>query len=62
MGKKSLASSNRHLGNAATYRSALLANVASSTAIETGQRIEEITRRLAYDLTNIRLKPAASQK
>lgn len=62
MQKKSLASSNRHLSSVAAYRSALLANVASSTAIETGQRIEDIARSLASDLAHGILKPAAPQK
>jgi hypothetical protein len=55
MRKKSLANSNRHLRSAATYRSALIANVASSAAIETGQRVEDVSRRLIRDPARGRL-------
>ena len=52
MDKKPLASTNRHLGNTAEYRKALLTNVSSSTAIETGDRVADISRNLARDLAD----------
>jgi hypothetical protein len=62
MSKKSLASSNRHLGDATAYRRGLLMNVSSSTAIETGQRVEEVSRRLAEDLAKGKLTRPASRR
>jgi hypothetical protein len=46
MQKKPLIETNPHLAVTARYRKALVANVASSTAIETGTSIESITRLL----------------
>jgi hypothetical protein len=46
MQKKPLIETNPHLAVTAGYRKALVANVASSTAIETGTSIESITRLL----------------
>jgi hypothetical protein len=62
MDKKSLANSNQHLRNTTAYSRALLRNVSSSTAIETGQRIEEISRRLSEDLAKEKLTRPASRK
>ena len=47
MKHKSLIETNPHLKNPAKYRKALVANVASSTAVETGASIESIARILA---------------
>ena len=52
MDKKPLASTNRHLRNTAEYRKALLTNVSSSTAIETGDRVADISKNLAKDLAD----------
>jgi hypothetical protein len=52
MDKRPLASTNRHLRNTAEYRKALLTNVSSSTAIETGDRVADISRNLAKDLAD----------
>jgi hypothetical protein len=52
MDKKPLASTNRHLRNTEEYRKALLTNVSSSTAIETGDRVADISRNLAKDLAD----------
>jgi hypothetical protein len=52
MDKKPLANTNRHLRNTAAYRKALLTNVSSSTAIETGDRVADISRNLAKDLAD----------
>jgi len=55
MGKTSLASSNQYLRDRTTYRRDLVANVASSTAIETGQRVHEVFKRLSEDIKDARL-------
>ena len=47
MKPRPLIETNPHLKVPATYRKALIANVASSTAIETGTSVESITRVLA---------------
>jgi hypothetical protein len=47
MRKKSLLETNPYLKVPGKYRKALIANVASSTAIETGASIESIARKLA---------------
>jgi hypothetical protein len=52
MDKKPLANTNRHLRDTAAYRKALLTNVSSSTAIETGDRVADISRNLAKDLAD----------
>jgi hypothetical protein len=44
---KSLIETNPHLKNLVKYRKALVINVASSTAVETGASIESIVRILA---------------
>jgi hypothetical protein len=44
---KSLIETNPHLKDPAKYRKALVTNVASSTAVETGASIESIARILA---------------
>jgi hypothetical protein len=44
MKPKALIETNRHLKVPAIYRKALIANVASSTAIETGTSVESIAR------------------
>jgi hypothetical protein len=44
MARKSLAESNPYLQDPAQYRRSLIANVASSTAIETGAPIREIAK------------------
>ncbi|MBM4124878.1 MAG: hypothetical protein FJ246_08010 [Nitrospira sp.] len=46
MQKKPLIETNPHLTVTARYRKALVANVASSTAIETGTSVESIARLL----------------
>lgn len=62
MEKKSLANSNRHLSDATTYRRGLVTNVSSSTAIETGQRVNEISQRLTKDIKNSSLTGSPSRK
>ncbi len=47
MKNKPLIDTNPHLKIPAKYRKALIANVASSTAVETGASVESITRILA---------------
>jgi hypothetical protein len=47
MKNKPLIETNPHLKVPAKYRKALIANVASSTAIETGASVESIARILA---------------
>jgi hypothetical protein len=47
MSKKSLLETNPYLKAPEKYRKALITNVATSTAIETGASIESITRKLA---------------
>ncbi|MBH0200328.1 MAG: hypothetical protein HP497_13075 [Nitrospira sp.] len=54
MPKKPLIETNPHLAITARYRRALVANVASSTAIETGTSVESIARLL----TEPQAKPA----
>ena len=44
MNKKPLIETNPHLKTAAQYRKALITNVASSTAVETGASVESIAR------------------
>ncbi len=46
MSKKSLFETNPHLKVPEKYRQALITNVASSTAVETGASIESIARKL----------------
>lgn len=60
--KKSLADSNRHLRDHARYRRDLVANVASSTAIETGQRVEAVAERLTRAIKSVRLTGSRSRK
>jgi hypothetical protein len=52
MDKKPLADSNPHLADTVTYQKDLLANVSSSTSIETGMRVAEISAQLAKDLAD----------
>lgn len=47
MANKPLIETNPHLKVPAKYRKALIANVASSTAVETGASVESIARLLA---------------
>ena len=47
MNNKPLIETNSHLKVAAKYRKALIVNVASSTAVETGASVESIARILA---------------
>jgi hypothetical protein len=47
MKNKPLVETNPHLKIPAKYRKALIANVASSTAVETGASVESIARILA---------------
>ena len=47
MNNKPLIETNPHLKVPAKYRKALIANVASSTAVETGASVESIVRILA---------------
>jgi hypothetical protein len=47
MKNKPLVETNPHLKIPAKYRKALIANVASSTAVETGTSVESIARILA---------------
>jgi hypothetical protein len=46
MRKKSLFETNRHLRDSAKYRTSLLANVSSSTAIETGEATQTIAGKM----------------
>jgi hypothetical protein len=46
MTNKPLIETNPYLKDAAKYREALIANVASSTAVETGASVESIARNL----------------
>jgi hypothetical protein len=62
MEKKSLATSNRHLSDATSYRRGLVTNVSSSTAIETGQRVKDVSQRLTKDIKGSRLSASPSRK
>lgn len=42
MGKKSLFETNTHLKGSAKYKTSLLANVSSSTAIETNESVQTV--------------------
>ncbi len=55
---KSLIETNPHLKDPAKYRKALIANVASSTAIETGAPVESIARTLTEGETPRRIRRA----
>ncbi len=48
MNKNSLKATNPHLQDPDNYRQALIANVASSTAIETGSSVEEVAQLLLH--------------
>jgi len=63
MSKKSLLETNLFLKDPVKYRKALITNVATSTAIETGASIESITRKLAKTekATKIRLPRHSSR-
>lgn len=56
MKNKSLIETNPYLKNPVKYRKALVANVASSTAVETGASIESIARILAKPTKRLALK------
>jgi len=63
MSKKSLLETNPYLKAPEKYRQALLANVASSTAIETEESIESIVRKLTEsDKTEKIIKPHRSSR
>ncbi len=53
MRKKSLFETNRHLRNSAKYRTSLIANVSSSTAIETGKDARIVAREIASSQSDI---------
>ncbi len=46
MRKKSLFETNRHLKDSVKYRTSLLANVSSSTAIETGESVRTVAGKM----------------
>ncbi len=46
MRKKSLFETNRHLKGSAKYRISLLTNVSSSTAIETGDKVQSVAKKI----------------
>lgn len=52
--KKPLVETNPYLRDPKTYRETLLANVASSTAIETGQSTDEVKKQIAHLITGRR--------
>lgn len=52
MDKRPLAYTNPHLVDTVAYQKDLLANVSSSTSIETGKRVAEISDYLAKDLAD----------
>ncbi len=56
MNKTSLKASNPHLQDPETYRPALIANIASSTAIETGSSVEEVAGMLLHARQNHSVK------
>jgi ribosomal protein L32E len=56
MKKKPLIETNPHLQNPKKYRQALIKNVASSTAIETGTSVESITKILTDKKRNELIK------
>ncbi|MDH4188393.1 MAG: hypothetical protein OEV08_15495 [Nitrospira sp.] len=58
MNTKPLIETNPHLKDPAKYRKALIANVASSTAIETGATVESIARTLTEEETSRPIKMA----
>ena len=58
MNTKPLIETNPHLKDPAKYRKALIANVASSTAIETGATVESIARTLTEEETSRPIKRA----
>lgn len=62
MPKKTLIETNPYLKSPDKYLEALVANVASSTAIETGKSIETIARSLMKSKTHLNLCRAAKMK
>ena len=58
MNNKPLIETNPHLMDPAKYRKALIANVASSTAVETGAPVESIARTLTEREIPRRIKGA----
>jgi len=56
MKNKPLVETNPHLKIPAKYRKALIANVASSTAVETGASVESIARILAEQDKSLPIK------
>lgn len=52
MRKKSLFETNRHLRDSEKYRTSLITNVSSSTAIETGEAIQTIAGRMIASTAN----------
>ncbi|MDD2389921.1 MAG: hypothetical protein PHP23_09340 [Desulfobacterales bacterium] len=63
MRKKSLFKTNRYLKNFKNYQDALITNVSSSTAIETGASVQAITETLAAARSRIFLRyPTEAKK
>jgi hypothetical protein len=61
MDRKKLIETNPHLRDPARYRKDLLTNVSSSTAVETGQRVDEVAKSLQTAFPPSRIKKAASE-
>ncbi len=53
MQKKSLFETNRHLKDSVKYRTSLLSNVSSSTAIETGESVQTVAGKMVAAKGNI---------
>jgi hypothetical protein len=56
MSKKPLIETNPYLRDSRKYRKGLIANVSSSTSIETGKKMETIARALSQEGEALRLK------
>ena len=62
MSKKSLIETNRYLQNPKNYNASLITNVSSSTAIETGEEVLSVARKLTEIADTIFIDPPPKQK
>lgn len=61
MDRKKLIETNPYLRDPVRYRKDLFTNVSSSTAVETGKPVDEVTKSLQSVFPPSRLKKAASE-
>ena len=62
MSKKSLIETNRYLQDSEKYRNSLIANVSSSTAIETGDSVWSVVNTVTEVVNSILIVPPPKQK